>query len=168
MDIVIVGSGKVGFSLAEQLAKEEHNVTVVDSNEEALRRAGDQLDVMTVRGNGVSAATLREAGVDNADLLVAATNADEVNMVCCLTAKDLGAKYTIARIRNPEYTASVAELRRNLKIDMAINPENSTAVEISRLLRFPSAANIETFCRGKVELMGFRLQEGDFLVGSPL
>ena len=94
--------------------------------------------------------------------------ADEVNMVCSLTAKSLGAKYTIARIRNQEYTASVAELRRNLKIDMAINPENSTAVEISRLLRFPSAANIETFCRGKVELMGFRLQEGDFLVGSPL
>ena len=89
-------------------------------------------------------------------------------MVCCLTAKDLGAKYTIARIRNPEYTASVGELRRNLKIDMAINPENTTAVEISRLLRFPSAANIETFCRGKVELMGFRLQEGDFLVDAPL
>lgn len=168
MDIVIVGGGKVGFSLAEQLVKENHNVTVVDSNEEALRRAGDQLDVMTVRGNGVSAATLRQSGADKADLLVAATNADEVNMVCCLTAKDLGAKYTIARIRNPEYTASVAELRRNLKIDMAINPENSTAVEIARLLRFPSAADIETFCRGKVELMGFRLQEGDFLVGQPL
>ena len=168
MDIVIVGSGKVGFSLAEQLVKEEHNVTVVDNDEEALRRAGDQLDIMTVRGNGVSAAALREAVVDKADLLVAATNADEVNMVCCLTAKDLGAKYTIARIRNPEYTANLAELRRNLKIDMAINPENSTAVEISRLLRFPSAANIETFCRGKVELMGFRLQEGDFLIDSPL
>ena len=168
MDIVIVGSGKVGFSLAEQLVKEEHNVTVVDSDEEALRRAGDQLDIMTVRGNGVSAAALREAGVDRADLLVAATNADEVNMVCCLTAKDLGARYTIARIRNPEYTSSVGELRRNLKIDMAINPENTTAVEISRLLRFPSAANIETFCRGKVELMGFRLQEGDFLVDAPL
>ena len=168
MDIVIVGGGKVGFSLAEQLVKENHNVTVVDSDEEALRRAGDQLDIMTVRGNGVSAAALRESGADKADLLVAATNSDEVNMVCCLTAKDLGAKYTIARIRNPEYTASVAELRRNLKIDMAINPENTTAVEIARLLRFPSAADIETFCRGMVELMGFRLQEGDFLVGHPL
>ncbi len=168
MDIVIVGIGKVGFSLAEQLVREEHDVTVIDSDEEALRRAGDQLDIMTVRGNGVSTAALREAGVDSADLLVAATNSDEVNMVCCLTAKNLGTKYTIARIRNQEYTNSVAELRRNLKIDMVINPENSTAVEISRLLRFPAAANIETFCRGKVELMGFRLQEGDFLVGSPL
>ena len=168
MDIIIVGSGKVGFSLAEQLVKEEHDVTVVDTQESALRRAGDQLDIMTVRGNGVSAATLREAGAAGADLLVAATNSDEVNMVCCLTAKSLGTKYTIARIRNQEYTSSVAELRRDLKIDMVINPENSTAVEISRLLRFPAAADIETFCRGMVELMGFRLQEGDFLVGAPL
>ena len=168
MNIVVVGCGKVGFSLAEQLVQEEHDVTIVDSDEEALHRAGDQLDVMTVRGNGVSAATLREAGAMADGLQVAATNADEVNMVCCLTAKDLGTKYTIARIRNQEYTSSVGELRRNLKIDMAINPENTTAVEISRLLRFPSAANIETFCRGKVELMGFRLQDGDFLVGSPL
>ena len=99
---------------------------------------------------------------------MAATNSDEVNMVCSLTAKSMGAKYTIARIRNQEYTSSVADLRRDLKIDMVINPENTTAVEISRLLRFPSAANIETFCRGLVELMGFRLQEGDFLVGAPL
>ena len=135
MKIVIVGIGKVGYSLAEQLVREEHDVTVVDLRDDSLRRAGDTLDIMTVRGNGVSAATLREAGAKGADLLVAATNADEVNMVCCLTAKDLGAKYTIARIRNPEYTTSVGELRRNLKIDMAINPENSTAVEISRLLR---------------------------------
>ncbi len=168
MNIVIVGSGKVGFTLAEQLAREEHDITIVDSSEDTLRRAGDQLDIMTVQGNGVSSATLREAGAAGADLLVAATNSDEVNMVCCLTAKNLGTKYTIARIRNQEYTASVAELRRNLKIDMVINPENSTAVEISRLLRFPAAANIETFCRGKVELMGFRLQEGDFLVGTAL
>ena len=168
MNIVIVGSGKVGFTLAEQLVKEEHDVTIVDNDEETLRRAGDQLDIMTVRGNGVSAATLREAGAEGADLLVAATNSDEVNMVCSLTAKGLGTKYTIARIRNQEYTASVAELRRDLKIDMVINPENTTAVEISRLLRFPSAADIETFCRGLVELMGFRLQEGDFLVGAPL
>ena len=108
MDIVIVGIGKVGFSLAEQLVREEHDVTVIDSDEEALRRAGDQLDIMTVRGNGVSTAALREAGVDSADLLVAATNSDEVNMVCCLTAKNLGTKYTIARIRNQEYTNSVA------------------------------------------------------------
>ena len=168
MKIIIVGSGKVGYSLAEQLVRENHDITVVDVREESLHRASDSLDIMAVRGNGVSAGVLREAGADSADLLVAATNSDEVNMVCCLTAKNLGTKYTIARIRNPEYTARLAELRRNLKIDTVINPESATAVEISRLLRFPSAANIETFCRGRVELMGFRLQEGDFLVGKPL
>ena len=168
MDIVIVGCGKVGFSLAEQLVLETHNVTIVDQSESSLHRAGDQLDVMTVRGNGVSVTTLLEAGADSADLLVAATNSDEVNMVCCLTAKSLGTGYTIARIRNPEYISSLAELRRNLKIDMVINPENATAIEIYRLLRFPAAANIETFCRGRVELMGVRLQEKDFLVGKPI
>lgn len=168
MKIIIIGTGKVGFSLAEQLLNEKHDITIVDTQDSALRRATDALDIMSVKGNGVSTDTLREAGAEDADLLVAATNSDEVNMVCCLTAKHLGAKYTIARIRNPEYNLGLHELKKNMGIDMIINPENATAVEISRLLRFPSAANIETFCRGRVELMGFRLQEGDFLVNQPL
>ena len=168
MKIIIIGTGKVGFSLAEQLLNEKHDITIVDTQDSALRRATDALDIMSVKGNGVSTDTLREAGAEDADLLVAATNSDEVNMVCCLTAKHLGAKYTIARIRNPEYNLGLHELKKNMGIDMVINPENATAVEISRLLRFPSAANIETFCRGRVELMGFRLQEGDFLVNQPL
>ncbi len=168
MRIVIVGNGKVGFSLAEQLVSEKYDVTIVDMRDDALRRASDALDIMSVKGNGVSAATLQEAGAENADLLVAATNSDEVNMVCCLTAKRLGSKYTIARIRNPEYNAGLHDLKKNMGIDMVINPENATAVEISRLLRFPSAANIETFCRGRVELMGFRLQQDDFMVDQPL
>ena len=167
MKIIIVGSGKVGFTLAEQLVREQHDVTIVDLREESLRRASDMLDVMVIHGNGVSTSTLREAGADTADLLVAATNSDEVNMVCCLTAKNMGTGYTIARIRDLEYSNSLVELRRNLKIDMVINPETAPAIEISRLLRFPPAANIETFFRGRVELMGFRLQEGDFLVGTP-
>lgn len=168
MKIVIVGNGKLGFSLAQQLVKEKHDVTIVDIADDTLSRASDALDLMVVQGNGVSASTLAEAGVQDADILVATTNADEVNMVCCLTAKTLGAGFTIARIRNPEYTSNLQDLRQNLKIDMVINPENAIATEIARLLRFPSAANIETFCRGRVELMGFRLQEGDMLVGSPL
>ena len=168
MKIIIIGTGKVGFSLAEQLLNEKHDITIVDTQDSALRQATDALDIMSVKGNGVSTDTLREAGAEDADLLVAATNSDEVNMVCCLTAKHLGAKYTIARIRNPEYNLGLHELKKNMGIDMVINPENATAVEISRLLRFPSAANIETFCRGRVELMGFRLQEGDFLVNQPL
>lgn len=168
MNIIVIGNGKVGFSLAKQLVHENHDITVVDVREDALKHAADLLDIMVVRGNGVSAATLLQAGAKDADLVVATTNSDEVNMVCCLTAKNMGTKYTIARIRNPEYTKSLVELRQNLKIDKVINPENTTAVEITRLLRFPSAANIESFCRGRVELMGFRLQDGDFLLGKPL
>lgn len=168
MKIVIVGSGKVGRYLTENLVREQHDVTIIDTREETLRRATDALDIMAIQGNGVSADVLREAGVQSADLLVAATSSDEVNMICCLTAKNLGTRCTIARIRNPEYNSSLPELRQNLKIDAVINPESATAAEISRLLRFPAAANIESFCRGRVELMGFRLQAGDFLVDRPL
>ncbi len=168
MKIVIVGNGKVGFSLAEHLVKESHDLTIVDMQEEPLRKASDILDIMSVKGNGVSSSILKEAGAESADLLVAATSSDEVNMVCCSTAKHLGTKCTIARIRNPEYTMGISELKKTMGIDMVINPENASATEIARWLRFPSAANIETFCRGRVELMGFRLQAKDFMVGKPL
>lgn len=168
LKIIIVGNGKVGFTLAEHLSQEEHDVTVIDTNDEALRHASDALDVMCVKGNGAAISPLEEAGVSNADVVIAATNLDEVNMVCCLTAKRLGAKFTIARVRNVEYAMEFSHLKDELGVDLAINPENATAVEISRLLRFPPAANIETFCRGRVELIGFRVREGDFLVGAPL
>ena len=168
LKIIIVGDGKVGFTLADHLSREEHDVTVIDTNDEALRHASDALDVMCVKGNGASISALEESGVRSADIVIAATNLDEVNMVCCLTAKRLGAKYTIARVRNVEYAMEFSHLKDELGVDLAINPENATAVEISRLLRFPPAANIETFCRGRVELIGFRVREGDFLVGEPL
>ena len=118
--------------------------------------------------NGASISALRESGVDAADVLIAATSMDEVNMVCCLTAKRLGAKYTIARVRNVEYAMELSLLKEALGIDLVINPENAAAAEIARLLRFPPAANLETFCRGRVELIGFRVREEDFLVGHPL
>ena len=168
LKIIIVGSGKVGYTLAEQLVREKHDITVLDRKEEALKKVSDTLDLMTVRGSGVSVNCLREAGAETADVLVAATDSDEINMVCCLMSKNVGTKYTIARIRDPEYTDGLGSLQRDLGIDLIINPESATAAEISRLLRFPAAANIDSFCRGKVELMGFRLQEGDFLVGKPL
>ena len=168
MKVIIVGDGKVGFTLADHLSREDHDVTIIDTSEDALRRASEQLDVMCIKGNGASITALRESGVDGADVLIAATSMDEINMVCCLTAKRLGAKYTIARVRNVEYTAELSVIKRELGIDMIINPENATAVEIAQLLRFPPAANIETFYRGRVELVGFRVQEGDFLVGHPL
>lgn len=168
LKIIIVGVGKVGFALADQLSREQHDVTVIDSSEESLRRVSDALDAMVIRGNGVTADTLREAGTEDADILVAATNMDEVNMVCCLSARNMGCKYTIARIRNPEYYSNLSAFKRDMGISMVINPERATAREIARLLRFPSATNIESFCRGRVELMGFRVQRDDFITGKPL
>ena len=168
MKIIIVGDGKVGFTLAEHLSREEHDVTIIDTSDNALQKASDTLDVMCIKGNGASLTALKEAGADTADLLIAVTNLDEVNMVCCLTGKRLGAKYTIARVRNFEYTAAQGMLKMGMGIDLLINPENDTAVEISRILRFPSAANIETFYRGRVELMSFRAREEDFFIGQPL
>ena len=168
MKIIIVGDGKVGCTLAEQLSREEHDVTIIDTSDNALQKASDTLDVMCIKGNGASLTALKEAGADTADLLIAVTNLDEVNMVCCLTGKRLGAKYTIARVRNFEYTAAQGMLKMGMGIDLLINPENDTAVEISRILRFPSAANIETFYRGRVELMSFRAREEDFFIGQPL
>ena len=111
MNIIIVGSGKVGSHIAEQLVREKHDVTIIDLNDSTLQRLADSLDIMTIKGNGVSPDTLKEARADVADLVIAATSSDEVNMVCCLTAKQLGAKYTIARIRTPEYTESIVELK---------------------------------------------------------
>ena len=168
MKIIIVGDGKVGFTLAEHLSREEHDVTIIDTSDNALQKASDTLDVMCIKGNGASLTALKEAGADTADLLIAVTNLDEVNMVCCLTGKRLGAKYTIARVRNFEYTAAQGMLKMGMGIDLLINPENDTAVEISRILRFPSAANIETFYRGRVELMSFRAREEDLFIGQPL
>ena len=147
MNIIIVGDGKVGFALAEHLSKEAHNITVIDTNDDALRRASESLDVLCIKGNGASLSALREADAASADVVIAATSRDEINMVCCLAAKRLGAKYTIARVRNVEYAKEVSLLKDALGIDLVINPENAAAVEISRLLRFPPASNLETFCQ---------------------
>jgi len=168
MNIVIVGDGKVGFTLAEYLAKEDHDVTIVDRDAAALAKASETLDVMCVRGNGANVRTLLEAGVDKADVMIAVTTNDEMNMVCCLAAKQLGAKYTVARIRDPEYTESLTVLRDKLNIDLVINPERQTAMEISRLLRFPFAINVETFAHGRVEMVEFRVEEFDPIDGMSL
>ncbi len=168
MNIIIVGDGKVGYTLAEYLSKDGHDVTIVDKNEQALAKARDTLDVMCVLGNGANIRSLLEAGVESADIIIAATANDELNMVCCLAAKQMGAKYTIARIRDPEYTESLTMLQKRLDIDQVINPERATAQEISRLLRFPFAINIESFAHGRVEMVEFRVDSSDPIVNMPL
>ena len=168
MNIIIVGNGKVGYTLAQCLSKDGHDITVLDRSQQALNRANETLDVMGVRGNGANVKTLMEAGVETADVIIAVTGNDELNMVCCLAAKQLGAKYSIARIRDPEYTESLTLLQKKLDIDQVINPERTTAQEISRLLRFPFAINIESFAHGRVEMVEFRTEERDAILNTPL
>lgn len=168
MKIIIVGIGKVGYTIAENLSAEGHGVTVIDNDDKALSRANEALDILCIKGNGASADILKSAGVERADVVVAATDRDELNMLCCLTAKKLGAKYTAARIRDFEYANEVSRLKKVMDIDMVINPEHATALQISRLIRFPNATDIDTFYRGRIELVGFRVAEGDFITGVPL
>ena len=168
MRIILIGAGKVGHTLADRLTAEEHDVTIIDNDEDVIDRCQDSLDVMCIKGNGANARTLVEAGVDRADIVIATTAGDETNMLCCLIAKRLGAKYTIARIRDPEFNESQILLQNELGIDAAINPERATALEISKLLRYPFAGSIESFARGQVEMVEFRAQEGDAIVGVPM
>ena len=168
MNIIIVGDGKVGYTLAENLSQEDHDVTIISKDPEALRRAADQLDVMCVRGSGGSVKVLIEAGVRTTDLLIAATSSDEMNMVCALTGKKLGAQRTVARIRDPEYASELSLLRKELGLDMVINPEQSAAYEMARLLQFPSAMNIESFAKGRVELVELHIGPEDPIAGMKL
>ena len=168
MRIVIVGDGKVGFALAEQLSLEDNDITIVDSNADALRRAVEKLDVLCIHGNGASETTMREAGVHEADLFIAATSSDELNMISCLRANKMGAVHIVARIRNPEYAASEQFIHDDLGIDLTINPELYAASEISRLLRYPYAHSMETFAQNRVEMIEFIVGEDAPLIGKSL
>ena len=168
MTIIIAGGGKVGSTLAEHLAGEGHSVTIVDVSDSTLGRLSNQLDVMCLKGNCVSRDVLLEAGAKDTDVLIAATGSDEINLLCCHCANRVGVAYTVARVRGAEYVNDLDTLKGDLGITMLINPELTAATEISRLLRFPSAANIDSFARGRVELVSFTVQEGDFLVGRSL
>ena len=165
MRIIVIGAGKVGYTLAEHLTSEEHDVTVIDKNEEVINRCSGSLDVICLKGNGANAKILLDAGVDKSNIVIASTESDETNMLACLIAKRLGAQYTIARIRDPEFNESQMLLQNELGIDVAINPERATALEISRLLRYPFAGSIESFAKGQVEMVEFRAQESDPIVG---
>lgn len=168
MKIIIIGDGKVGYNLAENLSKENNDVTIIDKNSEALKKADEFLDVMCIKGNGLSTKVLLEAGVNEADLLIAATTSDELNMVCCLTAKKLGAGHTIARIRDPEYADELSQLKDDLDLDMVINPERAVAGEIARLLEFPPAVNIDIFAKGQVEMVEIKVTQDMSIIGMSL
>ena len=168
MNIIIAGCGKVGMNVAEHLSKEGHSITVVDTSQDTLDRASNQLDVMCVKGNCAARGPLLEAGIHDTDRVIAATSSDEINLLCCHCAKSFGVPYTVARVRSAEYSGDLEHMKADLGITMLVNPEQATAVEISHLLRFPSAANIDTFARGRVEIVAFRVQEDDFLTDRSL
>ena len=164
MNIIIVGFGKVGQKIAEKISEEkEHNITVVDINAKIVDNLVGQYDVMGVIGSGANMDTLQEAGIKNADLLIAVTASDELNLLTCLIARKLGNCQTIARIRKPEYYNEIQLLKKDLGLAMIINPEFTAATEIARLLRFPSAINIDTFAKGRVELLKFKIAEDSLL-----
>ena len=168
MDIVIIGDGKVGHKLAMQLSSENCNVTLIDQSEKKLSDAVNEMDVSCVAGDGGSAEVQKKADVPGADLVIACTSTDEMNLFCCLLARRLGAKQTIARVRNPIYAGQMHLLKEDLKLSMAVNPELALAEEISRVLIFPSAAKIETFAKGRVELVEVLLTEKSVIKGVPL
>lgn len=157
MKIIVVGCGKIGSTLVEQLAKDGHDVTVIDTRPEKLNQLTNYLDVYGVEGSGASYQTQREAGVRSADMLIATTAADEVNLLCCMIAKHAGVMNVIARVRTPYYMDDIRFFRDEMGLSMAISPELVTAQEISRHIRFPSAINVETFNKGRVELIQVRV-----------
>ena len=165
MNIMIVGCGKVGQTLAEQLNEDGNNITIVDTRAEAVNSLSVKLDVMGYVGNGATHTVQEEAGIAKTDLLIAVTGSDELNLLCCLIAKKARDCQTIARVKNPAYSSEAGYLKDELGLAMVINPEHAAAAEIARILRFPSAIKIDTFAGGKVELLKYKLPEGSRLAG---
>ena len=168
MRIVIVGDGKIGSALAEQLSREGHEITIVDRSGAPLQRTVEDLDILSIEGNGATYATQLEAGVDEAELVIAVTAQDELNLLCCLVAKKIGAKHTIARVRNPEYAGELSLISDDLGLSLSVNPELICATEMARTLRIPSAIKTDTFFGGKVELLKFQLPADSPLAGRTL
>ncbi|MBQ7769604.1 MAG: Trk system potassium transporter TrkA [Clostridia bacterium] len=165
MNVIIVGCGRVGMTLAEKLNDDGNAVTVIDMLPAKVNEITQQIDVMGVVGNGATHTTLLEAGIKDTDLFIAVTNSDELNLLCCMVAKKEGDCQTIARLKNPQYSNEAEYLRRELGLAMVINPEYVAAQEIARVLHFPSAIKIEPFAKGHVELIKFRLPKDNAIVG---
>ena len=167
MKIIIVGVGKVGLALTKHLSR-ENKVTIIDQNPQLVDNIINIYDVMGVCGNGASYDVQKEAEADKADLLIATASSDEINILTCLVAKKLGIPHTIARIRNPEYEKQLRFMREERGLSMSINPEKATAREIARVLRFPTAMKLESFSKGRLELVEYRLPENSALHGMQL
>lgn len=158
MNIIIAGAGKVGRVLVRQLTAEGHDLTVIDHKNEVLDELVVHYDVIGIQGNCASRATLLQAGVEEADLVIANTNADEVNLLCCLTAHGLNPKiHTIARVRNPDYTEQIMTMRSSFPLSLTVNPENQAAMEIERLLKFPGFLRRESFAKGRSQIVELRI-----------
>lgn len=169
MDVVIVGAGKVGFSLAKYLVEEDHNVTIIEEDEERREIIQNNLDVMTISGNGASPKILMRPDVRNSDIIIAVTDSDEINMTVCMAAKAAGIKQTIARIRSSDYVGEeAAEFHKILGIDLIINPEYVTALEISKILLVPAALDVEDFASGRIRLLEVRIVPDSALANIPI
>ena len=164
MNIIIAGSGKVGSMLTRQLSTEGHNITLIDANSKVLQNSVERFDAIGICGNCASMDVLMQAGVRDSDLLIAATSEDEINLLCCTTAHALNNDlHTIARVRNPEYTEQVYRMRNVFGLSMLINPENQTAIEIDRLLKYPGFLRRDTFANGRTEIVELRVSAGSKL-----
>lgn len=168
MNIIIVGAGKIGRELIERFGKENHDITVIDEDAELVDRLNEDFDIIGICGNGTICSTLKEANVARADILVATTAKDELNMICCMIGRKMGAKSCIARVRNVEYTAQTAFMREEMGISVLVNPEYDAAKEISRIINFPAAIKIDTFAKGKLDLAEFKIDRGSKLDGKAI
>ena len=168
MKIIIIGAGKVGYTLAESLSKENHDVTVIDKRADVLEKVDNNLDVMCIRGNGVSTTVLHEAEIEDADILIAVSESDEVNMVCCLTGRALGVKNTVARIRDPEYAKELTLLKEQMGLSLVINPEQAAADEIASSISFSSAVNVEHFAKGLVRMVDLKVTSDMNMAGKTI
>ena len=168
MKIIIIGCGKVGETLASVLSQEGNDITIIDKQEDVVDSLCNQYDIMGYVGNGASYSVQLEADIEHADLMIAVTGADELNLLCCLIARKAGNCHTIARVRNPEYNSELRFIKEELGLAMVINQELAAAMEISRVLKFPSAIEIDTFSKGRVELLRFKIPAGSVLDGLNL
>lgn len=168
LKIIIVGCGKVGTTLVEQLAQEGHDITIIDKNVEKIQTLSSMHDVMGIVGNGASYSVQKEAGIEDTDLIIAVTESDELNLLCCTVAKRVGDCAAIARVRNPEYNKEISYLRDKLGLAMVINPEYEASREAARILYLPSALEVNAFAHGQAELIKFKIPEGNLLDGMTI